>query len=235
VLVMVQVCHWHPRIPEWFIVPLSKLLYRMNLGGTCMRTPEPQRSQNPHTLSCNTLWWRNLPGHIIQLLKLWLTKNICQNQLLRLKNAKFLGQDLHLTHLQVVGVRSTDIPALIIVAWVDMESPLRVQALRKLGRTILHTFSGRILDTIQISIGLDVIGQVSTFVAIVLAALEASFMNPPQKCKYFTPQTRLQLNFWQSRCIAVKSSVLQGMFVCFNKEVGWCVGIAVILVVGREQ
>jgi hypothetical protein len=38
------------------------------------------------------------------------------------------------------------------------------------------------------------------------------------------------------RCIAVKSSVLQGMIVCFNKEVGWCVKIAVILrVVGREQ
>jgi hypothetical protein len=32
------------------------------------------------------------------------------------------------------------------------------------------------------------------------------------------------------RCIAVKSSVPQGMFVCFDKEVGWCVGIAVILV-----
>jgi hypothetical protein len=37
------------------------------------------------------------------------------------------------------------------------------------------------------------------------------------------------------RCIAVKSSIPQGMFVCFNKEVGWCVGIAVILVVGRER
>jgi hypothetical protein len=30
------------------------------------------------------------------------------------------------------------------------------------------------------------------------------------------------------------SSVAQGMFVCFDKEVGWCVGIAMILVVGRE-
>jgi hypothetical protein len=30
-------------------------------------------------------------------------------------------------------------------------------------------------------------------------------------------------------CIAVKSSVPQGMFVCFNKEVVWRVGIAVIL------
>jgi hypothetical protein len=38
-----------------------------------------------------------------------------------------------------------------------------------------------------------------------------------------------------ARCIAVKSSVPQGMFVCFDKEVGWCVGIAVILVVGRER
>jgi len=28
---------------------------------------------------------------------------------------------------------------------------------------------------------------------------------------------------------------MQGMFVCFDKEVGWCVGIAVILVVGRER
>jgi hypothetical protein len=37
-----------------------------------------------------------------------------------------------------------------------------------------------------------------------------------------------------AHCIAVKSSVLQGMFVCFDKEVGWCIGIAVILVVGRE-
>jgi hypothetical protein len=37
------------------------------------------------------------------------------------------------------------------------------------------------------------------------------------------------------RCIAVKSSVPQGMFVCFDKEVGWCVGIAVILVVERER
>jgi hypothetical protein len=36
-------------------------------------------------------------------------------------------------------------------------------------------------------------------------------------------------------CIAEKSSVSQGMFVCFDKEVGWCVGIAVILVVGRER
>jgi hypothetical protein len=34
----------------------------------------------------------------------------------------------------------------------------------------------------------------------------------------------------KAQCIAVKSSVLQGMFVCFDKEVGWCVGIAVILV-----
>jgi len=25
------------------------------------------------------------------------------------------------------------------------------------------------------------------------------------------------------------------MFVCFDKEVGWCVGIAVILVVGRGE
>jgi hypothetical protein len=33
-----------------------------------------------------------------------------------------------------------------------------------------------------------------------------------------------------ARCIAVKSSVPQGMIVCFDKEVGWCVGIAVILV-----
>jgi hypothetical protein len=33
-----------------------------------------------------------------------------------------------------------------------------------------------------------------------------------------------------ARCIAVKSSVPQGMIVCFNKEVGWCVEIAVILV-----
>jgi hypothetical protein len=39
----------------------------------------------------------------------------------------------------------------------------------------------------------------------------------------------------QSRCIAVKSSVPQGMFVCFDKEVGWCVGIVLILVVGRER
>jgi len=31
------------------------------------------------------------------------------------------------------------------------------------------------------------------------------------------------------RCIAVKSSVLQGMIVCFDKEVVWCVGVAVIL------
>jgi hypothetical protein len=38
----------------------------------------------------------------------------------------------------------------------------------------------------------------------------------------------------KERCIAVKSSVPQGMIVCFDKEVGWCVGIAVILVVGRE-
>jgi hypothetical protein len=30
-------------------------------------------------------------------------------------------------------------------------------------------------------------------------------------------------------CIAVKSSVPQGMIVCFDKEVVWCVGIAVIL------
>jgi hypothetical protein len=36
------------------------------------------------------------------------------------------------------------------------------------------------------------------------------------------------------RCIAVKSSVPQGRIVCFDMEVGWCVGIAVILVVGRE-
>jgi hypothetical protein len=41
-------------------------------------------------------------------------------------------------------------------------------------------------------------------------------------------------NISSTRCIAVKSSVLQGMIVCFDKEVGWCVGIAVILVVGRE-
>jgi hypothetical protein len=40
--------------------------------------------------------------------------------------------------------------------------------------------------------------------------------------------------FWD-RCIAVKSSGLQGIFVCFDKKVGWCVGIAVILVVGRER
>jgi hypothetical protein len=33
----------------------------------------------------------------------------------------------------------------------------------------------------------------------------------------------------QAHCIAVKSSVPQGMIVCFDKEVGWCVGIAVIL------
>jgi hypothetical protein len=39
----------------------------------------------------------------------------------------------------------------------------------------------------------------------------------------------------RSWCIAVKSSVPQGMFVCFDKEVGWCVGIAMILVVGRER
>jgi hypothetical protein len=32
-----------------------------------------------------------------------------------------------------------------------------------------------------------------------------------------------------SWCIAVKSSVPQGMIVCFNEEVGWCVRIAVIL------
>jgi hypothetical protein len=38
-----------------------------------------------------------------------------------------------------------------------------------------------------------------------------------------------------ARCIAVKSSVPQGMIVCFDKEVGWCVGIVVILVVGRER
>jgi hypothetical protein len=38
------------------------------------------------------------------------------------------------------------------------------------------------------------------------------------------------LSLPKGRCIAVKSSVPQGMFVCFDKEVGWCVGIAVILV-----
>jgi hypothetical protein len=38
------------------------------------------------------------------------------------------------------------------------------------------------------------------------------------------------MHWW---CIAVKSSVPQGMFVCFDKEVGWCVGIAVILVLLR--
>jgi hypothetical protein len=37
------------------------------------------------------------------------------------------------------------------------------------------------------------------------------------------------------RCIAGKSSVPQGMFVCFDKEVGWCVGIAVILVLERGR
>jgi hypothetical protein len=37
------------------------------------------------------------------------------------------------------------------------------------------------------------------------------------------------LNMTEWWCIAEKSSVPQGMIVCFNKEVGWCVGIAVIL------
>jgi hypothetical protein len=38
----------------------------------------------------------------------------------------------------------------------------------------------------------------------------------------------------RTRCIAYESSVPQGMFMCLDKEVGWCVGIAVILVVERE-
>jgi hypothetical protein len=44
------------------------------------------------------------------------------------------------------------------------------------------------------------------------------------------------LQLAETHCIAIKSSVPQGMIVCFDKEVGWCVGIAVILrVVGRER
>jgi hypothetical protein len=54
--------------------------------------------------------------------------------------------------------------------------------------------------------------------------------NGQQITKYFVEFNRLAACF-----IAVKSSVPQGMFVCFDKEVGWCVGIVVILVVGREQ
>jgi hypothetical protein len=54
----------------------------------------------------------------------------------------------------------------------------------------------------------------------------------PRYCAMIGGPWKQKLDLW---CIALKSSVPQGMFVCFDKEVGWCVGIAVILVVGREQ
>jgi hypothetical protein len=60
--------------------------------------------------------------------------------------------------------------------------------------------------------------------------------SPPLLTTYSSfPSRRTSSHSSMTRCIAVKSSVPQGMIVCFDKEVGWCVGIAAILVVGRER